>query len=264
MGARLLLAAMAAGAMAGTAQVGAAGAADGTVPSTPLFATAPLPGTAKPSAGASGASAPALPSMALDPQVPESLYHGLYVGTEIFGVSGHGIKGGVGGDVYAGYDRVLGNGVIVGLQGATGYGPALLGRPGLKGFDFGEASARVGFAMGRFTPFVRAGPRRQHDRQLQRAAQRLGQPPRRAARRRGLRLCADRQHLDRVRRLGRPGPCGRLSLMILLEKTAYEVRYLIRAAPPMSSAAAASRLRLNGSDGKPSSPKLSRTSELRT
>ena len=157
MGARLLLAAMAAGAMAGTAQVGAAGAADGTVPSTPLFATAPLPGTAKPSAGASGASAPALPSMALDPQVPESLYHGLYVGTEIFGVSGHGIKGGVGGDVYAGYDRVLGNGVIVGLQGATGYGPALLGQPGLKGFDFGEASAKVGYAMGRFTPFVTAG-----------------------------------------------------------------------------------------------------------
>ena len=29
-------------------------------------------------------SAP-LPSMALDPQVPESLYHGLYVGSEVFG-----------------------------------------------------------------------------------------------------------------------------------------------------------------------------------
>ncbi len=157
MGARLLLAVVTAGLLAYTAQAGAARAADATAPSAPLLATVPLPGTAKPSAGAGLAAAPALPSMALDPQVPESLYHGLYVGTEIFGVSGRGIKGGAGGDVYAGYDRILGNGVILGLQGATGYGPALLGRPGLKGFDFGEASARVGYAMGRLTPFVTAG-----------------------------------------------------------------------------------------------------------
>ena len=101
-------------------------------------------------------SAP-LPSMALDPQVPESLYHGLYVGTEVFGVAGHGIKGGVGGDVFAGYDRVLDNGLLVGFQGTTGYAPSILGRPGLKGFDFGEASTQIGYAMGRFTPFVTAG-----------------------------------------------------------------------------------------------------------
>ena len=101
-------------------------------------------------------SAP-LPSMALDPQVPESLYHGLYVGTEVFGVAGHGIKGGVGGDVFAGYDRVLDNNLVVGLEGTTGYAPSILGRPGLKGFDFGEASAELGYAMGRFTPFVTAG-----------------------------------------------------------------------------------------------------------
>ena len=101
-------------------------------------------------------SAP-LPSMALDPQVPESLYHGLYVGTEVFGVAGHGIKGGVGGDVFAGYERLLNNDVLVGFQGTTGYAPSLLGRPGLKGFDFGEASASVGYAIGRFTPFVTAG-----------------------------------------------------------------------------------------------------------
>ena len=101
-------------------------------------------------------SAP-LPSMALDPQVPESLYHGLYVGTEIFGVAGRGIKGGVGGDVFAGYDRVLDSGVVVGLKGTTGYAPSILGRPGLKGFEFGEASTQIGYAMGRFTPFVTAG-----------------------------------------------------------------------------------------------------------
>lgn len=120
----------------------------------PLLIAAPPPSTAA-SAGAQ-AAAP-LPSMALDPQVPESIYHGLYVGTEIFGVAGHGIKGGIGGDVYAGYDRALGNGLLVGLQGTTGYAPSLFGRPGLKGFDFGEASARVGYDMGRLTPFVTGG-----------------------------------------------------------------------------------------------------------
>lgn len=119
-------------------------AADGPAPvpvsgSLPLMTSAPLP------------------SMALDPQVPESLYHGLYLGTEVFGVAGHGIKGGVGGDVFAGYDRVLDNGVLVGFQGTTGYAPSILGRPGLKGFDFGEASTQIGYAMGRFTPFVTAG-----------------------------------------------------------------------------------------------------------
>ena len=139
MGARLLLAVVLAGALP---EVVAAADAPAPVPASaplPLMATAPLP------------------SMALDPQVPESLYHGLYVGTEVFGVAGHGIKGGVGGDVFAGYDRVLDNGVLVGLQGTTGYAPSILGRPGLKGFDFGEASTQIGYAMGRFTPFVTAG-----------------------------------------------------------------------------------------------------------
>ena len=120
----------------------------------PLLIAAPPPATA-PSAGAQGAAP--LPSMALDPQVPESIYHGLYIGSEIFGIAGHGIKGGVGGDIYAGYDRALGNGLLVGLQGTTGYTPSILGRPGLKGFDFGEASARVGYDMGRLTPFVTGG-----------------------------------------------------------------------------------------------------------
>ena len=139
MGARLLLAVALAGALPTVVE-----AADAPAP---VPAAAPLPLMA---------SAP-LPSMALDPQVPESLYHGLYVGTEVFGVAGHGVKGGVGGDVFAGYDRVLDNDVLVGFQGTTGYAPSILGRPGLKGFDFGEASARIGYAMGRFTPFVTAG-----------------------------------------------------------------------------------------------------------
>lgn len=120
----------------------------------PLLIAAPPPATA-PSA-ATLAAAP-LPSMALDPQVPESIYHGLSIGSEVFGIGGRGIRGGIGGDVFAGYDRVLGGGALLGLQGTTGYTPAIWGPPGLKGFDFGEASAQVGYPLGRFTPFVTAG-----------------------------------------------------------------------------------------------------------
>ncbi|WP_129221213.1 outer membrane protein [Lichenibacterium ramalinae] len=120
----------------------------------PLLIAVPPPATT-PSLAAT-AAAP-LPGMALDPQVPESIYHGLYIGSEIVGVGGRGIKGGIGGYVYAGYDRVLSNGMLLGLQGTTGYTPSVWGRPGLKGFDFGEASAQVGYPMGRVTPFVTAG-----------------------------------------------------------------------------------------------------------
>lgn len=139
MRARLLLVAVLAGAVPTVVDAADAPAPVSAIAPPPLMTSAPLP------------------SMALDPQVPESLYHGLYIGTEVFGVAGHGVKGGVGGDVFAGYDRVLDNDVLVGFQGTTGYAPSILGRPGLKGFDFGEASARIGYAMGRFTPFVTAG-----------------------------------------------------------------------------------------------------------
>lgn len=116
----------------------------------PLFASVPPPSALLPA----GTASAALVAPAAD---PGSIYHGLYVGTEVFGVGGHGIKGGFGGDVYGGYEKLLENGLIVGLQGSTGYSPALIGRPGLRGFDFGEASAQVAYPMGRFTPFLTAG-----------------------------------------------------------------------------------------------------------
>ena len=116
----------------------------------PTFVAVPPPSALLPAGTASAAfTAPVAE--------PESIYHGLYVGTEVFGVGGHGIKGGFGGDVYGGYERLLQGGLLVGLQGSTGYSPALLGRPGLRGFDFGEASAQVAYPMGRLTPFLTAG-----------------------------------------------------------------------------------------------------------
>lgn len=124
--------------------------ADQAAAPLPAFAFVPPPSALLPAGTASAAfTAPVAE--------PESIYHGLYIGTELFGVGGRGIKGGFGGDVYAGYERLLQNGLLVGLQGSTGYAPALLARPGLHGFDFGEVSAQVAYPMGRLTPFLTAG-----------------------------------------------------------------------------------------------------------
>lgn len=128
---------------------GGASAQDAAAP-LPTFLAVPPPSALLPAGSASAAVTAPLAE-------PESIYHGLYVGTEVFGVGGRGIKGGFGGDVYAGYERLLQNGVLVGVQGATGYAPSILGRPGLRGFDFGEASVGAAYPMGRFTPFVTGG-----------------------------------------------------------------------------------------------------------
>lgn len=116
----------------------------------PTFLAVPPPSALLPTGSASAAVTAPLAE-------PESIWHGLYVGTEVFGVGGRGVKGGFGGDVYGGYERLMQNGVLLGVQGATGYAPSILGRPGLRGFDFGEASAQVAYPMGRLTPFFTAG-----------------------------------------------------------------------------------------------------------
>ena len=127
----------------------ASGAAADDAP-LPTFVALPPPSALLPAGSASAAVTAPLAG-------PESIYHGLYVGTEVFGIGGHGVKGGFGGDVYGGYERLMENGVLLGVQGATGYTPSILGRPGLRGFDFGEASAQVAYPMGRLTPFLTAG-----------------------------------------------------------------------------------------------------------
>ena len=132
------------------AALGLASAALASDAPLPAFVAVPPPSALLPSGAASAAVTAPLAE-------PESIYRGLYVGTEVFGVGGRGVKGGFGGDVYGGYERLLQNGVLVDIQGATGYAPSILGRPGLRGFDFGEASAQAGYSMGRLTPFLTAG-----------------------------------------------------------------------------------------------------------
>jgi opacity protein-like surface antigen len=101
---------------------------------------------------------PTLPTLALDPQAPPpSLWKGLYTGADIFFSGGRGSKGLVGGGAFVGYDRHLDNNLVLGVQASVGYAPFSLQHSPFKGYDYGELSAKVGYEMGRFTPYVTTG-----------------------------------------------------------------------------------------------------------
>lgn len=97
-----------------------------------------------------------IPTLALEPSPTPSIWHGLSVGAEVLALSSkHG--GGVGGDVFAGYDHVFANGFVLGIRGSTGVLPAWGDRRFFKSLDFAATDVRVGYEMGRLTPFVTAG-----------------------------------------------------------------------------------------------------------
>jgi outer membrane immunogenic protein len=105
------------------------------------------------SAKADEASAPTLPSLALNPEA-SSPWTGLYVGSEVTATFAKGSKPGFGGAAYAGYNHEFSNNLVLGVQGATGYAPSLFGHG--RGFDFAETSVKAGYDMGRFMPYVTA------------------------------------------------------------------------------------------------------------
>lgn len=119
-------------------------------------ADAPLPVPAK-ALPVPAAPIPTLPIFAQNPSPEASRWSGLYVGTEIFGVGGKGLKGGFGGGAYAGYSREFANNWVVGVKGSTGYTPSLLKFSPASGYDFASANLKAGYDMGRFMPFVTAG-----------------------------------------------------------------------------------------------------------
>jgi opacity protein-like surface antigen len=104
-------------------------------------------------------AAPQLPMLAANPQTKveeRSIWSGLYVGTEMFGISGRHGHGGVGGGGIVGYSHEFENNVVVGVQGGAGYTPAW--QPGrVSGYDYASATMKVGYDMGRFMPFVTTG-----------------------------------------------------------------------------------------------------------
>ncbi|MDX7953636.1 hypothetical protein P7D22_20950 [Lichenihabitans sp. Uapishka_5] len=110
------------------------------------------------SATATELNQPALPTFALTAPAGEpSPWAGLYVGTEVFAVSGgKGVGGGFGGGGFAGYRHELDNNWVVGIEGGAGYAPSLFSGS-RRGFDYADVEAKVGYDMGRLMPFVTVG-----------------------------------------------------------------------------------------------------------
>ncbi len=102
------------------------------------------------------------PAVTANPGEPEwNPWSGLYVGTGISAWGGKGVKGGVGGDAFLGYDHAFENGVVVGIRASSGYEPFLWAAPSgslqFTGTAYAGGSALVGYQMGRLTPYVIAG-----------------------------------------------------------------------------------------------------------
>lgn len=104
-------------------------------------------------------SKPTLPFFAfVQPPPDPSPWTGLSIGTEVFAVSGgKGVRGGVGGGGYVGYDREFANNWVIGVEGSAGYAPSFFSSSPFRGYNYAEASTRVGYDMGRLMPFVTIG-----------------------------------------------------------------------------------------------------------
>jgi len=88
---------------------------------------------------------------------PANPWSGLVVGSEIFGVSGRGVKGGVGGDGFFGLDRALDDNSFMSLRASAGHSPTWWGFGPSNGFDFAAASVKLGYDAGRWKPYIVAG-----------------------------------------------------------------------------------------------------------
>jgi len=98
-----------------------------------------------------------LPSLAADPVTQAPNWSGFYVGAGIDAVAFKGAKGQFGGDVFGGYDHRFDNNVVLGVRFTTGYSPWAFPSGPYKGFSFGETDVKLGYAMGRLTPYVVVG-----------------------------------------------------------------------------------------------------------
>jgi hypothetical protein len=114
---------------------------------------------------AAAADLPSAPSNypALNPDgsdVTPNYWSGLSVGAGIAAWGGKGVKGGFGGESDLSYEHVFDNGIMVGVQAATGYMPFLWSNPGfsqLTGSAFAGGSTIVGYNLGQVTPYVITG-----------------------------------------------------------------------------------------------------------
>jgi opacity protein-like surface antigen len=98
-----------------------------------------------------------LPSLAADPVTQAPSWSGFYVGAGVEAVAFKGAKAQFGGDVYGGYDHRFDNNFVLGVRFSTGYSPWAFPSGPYRGFSFGETEVKLGYAMGRLTPYVVAG-----------------------------------------------------------------------------------------------------------
>jgi len=98
-----------------------------------------------------------LPSLAADPMTQAPNWSGFYVGAGIDVVAFKGAKAQAGGDVFGGYDHRFDNNVVLGVRFSTGYSPWAFPSGPYRGLSFGETDVKLGYAMGRLTPYVVAG-----------------------------------------------------------------------------------------------------------
>lgn len=98
-----------------------------------------------------------LPSLALDPKTPPSIWNGLTLGTEMFVLSGKHVKGQVGGAVTVGYRTKLNDNIKLAVDLGTGHTPLIWPRGLSQGADFGFARATIGYEIGKLTPYLTAG-----------------------------------------------------------------------------------------------------------
>ncbi len=125
------------------------------------------------SAPARGADAPptALPPGPEIPPPEASPWSGLTIGSEVFGISGKGLRSHVGGGGFAEWTREYQNGSFVAFSGGAGFSPAYFpagwatrpawgpgwGQGWATGYDFTTASMRAGQDFGRLRTFVTGG-----------------------------------------------------------------------------------------------------------
>jgi opacity protein-like surface antigen len=97
------------------------------------------------------------PAIDADANSYPSIWRGLYVGSEVFATAQKGSKGAFGGAAVAGYNHVFANNVVVGVEATTGYAPYSIQHNPRQGYDFAAADVKVGYEMGRLTPYVSTG-----------------------------------------------------------------------------------------------------------
>jgi outer membrane immunogenic protein len=85
------------------------------------------------------------------------LWKGFYVGSGVSASFAKGAKSAWGGEAFVGYDRAFNSGLTLGIRVDAGYEPWASPAGRLKGFDFAETDVKLGYQMGKITPWVVGG-----------------------------------------------------------------------------------------------------------